>query len=429
MTYAETIAYLYDHLPMFTRIGVAAYKKDLHNTIALLQALDNPHKDFKTIHIAGTNGKGSTSHMLAAIFQQCGYKTGLYTSPHLVDFGERIRINGKMIDENFVIQFVEETKASVKEIEPSFFELTVAMAFQYFKQEQVDIAIIETGLGGRLDSTNVITPVCSVITNIGWDHMNILGDTLQKIAAEKAGIIKPNVPVVIGETLPETKEVFSSKAKQENAKIIFAEDGFTKINTQLHWASLDITLDNEKYTLDLPGLYQAKNLQTVLTTVTQLRKIGYDLPLANVKQALRQVKKITGLHGRWDLLQTQPTIIADVAHNADGMQQVLAQLKALKENALLLGHLHIVLGMVSDKDVTKVLALMPQTATYYFCNANIPRAMPAKDLQEKAARFDLQGKSYETVKAALEAAKHDANENDLILICGSVFVVGEVYPQ
>lgn len=427
MTYAETIAYLYDHLPMFTRIGVAAYKKDLHNTIALLEALGNPHKDFKTIHVAGTNGKGSTSHMLAAIFQQCGYKTGLYTSPHLVDFGERIRINGKMIDEQFVVDFVEQTKSSVKEIEPSFFELTVAMAFQYFKQEKVDIAIIETGLGGRLDSTNVIMPLCSVITNIGWDHMNILGDTLPKIAAEKAGIIKPNVPVVIGETLPETKEVFLAKAAQENAELFFAEKIFDKVSSHVHLASLGVDIDGEKFTLDLPGLYQVKNLRTVLTTVAELRKLGYELPLNKVKEAVRQVKKLTGLQGRWDLLQTDPNVIADVAHNVDGMQQILAQLETLKNNGLLEGHLHIVLGMVSDKDVTKVLSILPKNATYYFCHANIPRAMPAEELKDKANPFDLAGKNYETVKAALAAAKQEAQENDLILICGSVFVVGEVY--
>jgi dihydrofolate synthase/folylpolyglutamate synthase len=306
MTYQQTIDYLYTHLPMYSRIGAAAYKEDLHNTIALCHAIDNPHRKFKSIHIAGTNGKGSTSHMLAAMLQQAGYKTGLYTSPHLKDFRERIKINGEMISKEFVVDFVEKTKTISEEIKPSFFELTVAMAFDYFEKEKVDIAVIETGLGGRLDSTNIITPILSIITNIGYDHMDILGDTLEKIASEKAGIIKTNVPVVIGEYLSETKNIFLAKAKKENAPVYLAQDEYTVSNINYSSALLTCDVKNlehditESFELDLNGLYQTKNIRTVLCAEGILMQLGFTIKNVDEKMALKQVKKLTGLYGRWE---------------------------------------------------------------------------------------------------------------------------------
>ena len=331
MTYQQTIDYLYQHLPMFSRIGAAAYKKDLHNTIELCKAIDNPQNKFKSIHIAGTNGKGSTSHMLAAILQQAGYKTGLYTSPHLKDFRERIKVNGEMIAKDFVIEFTERTKTLSETIQPSFFELTVAMAFDYFAQQKVDIAVIETGLGGRLDSTNIITPFLSIITNIGYDHMNILGDTLEEIAAEKAGIIKPGVPVVIGEYLLQTKNIFINKANECNSKIYFAADKFQvtdiiSTTTALNCNVTDIEHNiTENFTLDLNGLYQTKNLCTVLCAEGILMQQGFTIKNEAEKFALANTKKLTGLHGRWDVIAQNPTIVLDVAHNEDGIKQVLKQ--------------------------------------------------------------------------------------------------------
>ena len=429
MTYQETIDYLYEHLPMFSRIGAAAYKKDLHNTIALCNALDNPQTKFKSIHIAGTNGKGSTSHMLAAILQQAGYKTGLYTSPHLKDFRERIKINGQMVSEDFVVAFVERTKILSEEIQPSFFELTVAMAFEYFAEQQVDVAVIETGLGGRLDSTNVITPMLSVITNIGYDHMNILGNTLEEIAMEKAGIIKPNVPVVIGEYLPETKSIFTSKAKECHAPIYFAQEEYkvfaVESTTQLlHCAVKNMEHDiTENFCLDLNGLYQTKNLRTVLCAEGILMQQGFVIKNEAEKIALANTKSITGLHGRWDVIGENPTIVLDVAHNEDGIKQVINQLSITKKNRTAV---HFVMGMVKDKEVDKVLSLLPADATYYFTNAHIPRAMPAQELQTKAATFNLHGNFYDDVNDAIEAAKQNAAVTDLIIVCGSVFLVGEV---
>jgi len=427
MNYQQTIEYLYQHLPMFSRIGAAAYKEDLHNTIALCNALDNPETKFKSIHIAGTNGKGSTSHMLAAMLQQAGYKTGLYTSPHLKDFGERIKINGQMINEDFVIDFVERTKTVSESIQPSFFELTVAMAFDYFAKEKVDIAVIETGLGGRLDSTNVITPILSIITNIGYDHMNILGNTLQEIAKEKAGIIKDKVPVIIGEYLTETKDIFIGKAAACNAPIYFAQEEYkvTDIVSTTHMLNCKVTSTEhnitENFTLDLNGLYQTKNLCTVLCAEGILMQQGFKIKNDAEKFALANTKKLTGLHGRWDVIAENPAIVLDVAHNEDGIKQVLQQLATKQKN-----NVHFVIGMVKDKEVDKVLSLLPTDANYYFTNAHIQRALPAEELHAKASIFNLQGNIFDDVNKAIAAAKQKAAATDLIIVCGSVFLVGEV---
>jgi dihydrofolate synthase / folylpolyglutamate synthase len=428
MTYQQTIDYLYSQLPMFSRIGSAAYKEDLHNTIALCNSIGNPQKNFKTIHIAGTNGKGSTSHMLAAILQSGGYKTGLYTSPHIKDFRERIRVNGQMIKEEAVVEFVARTKATSDEINPSFFELTVAMAFDYFAAEQCDFAVIETGLGGLLDSTNIITPILSVITNIGYDHQHILGNTLQEIATQKAGIIKENVPVVIGETLPDTKQIFIDTANKKNAEIFFAEDLFVtesinfKENILECTVSETMTCKNKTVKLGLTGLYQAKNICTVLESIEQLKNIGINISESALHNGLLHVKEMTGLRGRWDILQQNPTIITDVAHNKDGIKQVLHQLQFYYRNS----NVHFVLGFVKDKDVVEVLALFPKNARYYFTNAHIPRAMPVAELAEKAASVALVGKSFDNVNLAIVEAKANATANDVIMICGSFFVIAEL---
>ncbi|HVZ95496.1 MAG TPA: folylpolyglutamate synthase/dihydrofolate synthase family protein [Chitinophagaceae bacterium] len=426
MTYGQTIHYLYNKLPLYSKIGIRAYKADLSNTLALCTFLGEPQKKIKTIHIAGTNGKGSTSHMLAAIFQQHGYKTGLYTSPHLQDFRERIKINGEMITKKFVIHFVERLKSYSEKIHPSFFELTFVMALQYFAEQQVDIAIIETGLGGRLDSTNVITPELSVITNIGFDHMDILGNTLDKIAFEKAGIIKKNISAVIGETTGETRKVFISKASETGSRIFFAEELFQIVKIKFNDRSLGIGLKNnldgeiDDYLLDLNGIYQQKNLRTVMAAVNILKKT-FSLNDKKIKAALSQVKKLTGLHGRWEAIHTHPLVVLDVAHNADGIQQVMRQTGIIKHNRL-----RIIFGMVKDKDPQLVLPLLPGHAIYYFTQAHIPRALPGNELMEKAAAFDLHGKSYENVNEALKSALAASSENDLIIVCGSVFVIGEV---
>jgi dihydrofolate synthase / folylpolyglutamate synthase len=428
MTYQETLDHLYAQLPMFTRIGAAAYKEDLHNTVALCNALGNPQQQFKTIHVAGTNGKGSTSHMLAAILQRAGYKTGLYTSPHIKDFGERIRINGQMIREQFVIDFVEKTKEITKEIEPSFFELTVAMAFEYFAAENVDIAIIETGLGGRLDSTNIIHPILSVITNIGYDHMNLLGNTLKEIAAQKAGIIKKNTPAVIGELLPQTMPVFIKEANEKEAPLYFAQSRFITeylepTGNLLFCHVKDIKTNSfEKLRLDLNGIYQSRNICTVLMAVELLRKQGLKLPENSLHNALLQVKTLTGLRGRWDIIQEHPTVIQDVAHNTGGIKEVLRQLQHSYARATI----HFVLGFVKDKDVTHVLDLFPTNASYYFTNAHIPRALPFKELQQMAMEKGLNGEAYDNVNDAIAEAKKNAGENGVVMVCGSFFIIGEI---
>ncbi len=427
MTYKETLEYLYSQLPMFSRIGSAAYKTDLHNTIALCNSIGNPQNNYKTIHVAGTNGKGSTSNMLAAILQEAGFKTGLYTSPHIKDFRERIRVNGEMVSEQFVVEFTENTKVINEEIQPSFFEVTVAMAFAYFAEQQVDFAVIETGLGGLLDSTNIITPILSVITNIGYDHQNILGNTLEEIAIQKAGIIKENVPVVVGETLPNTKPIFIKTALSKKTSVQFAEENFITsyidIEGELLLCNVKDIAENitEKFRSGLSGLYQAKNICTVLAAVKELRNLDIKIQEAALHNGIERVKEITGLRGRWEILQQHPTIIADVAHNKDGIQQVIEQLNINYPTA----QLHFVLGFVKDKDVESVLALFPDNAKYYFTNAHIPRALLKTDLQEKAAKVNLVGDCFATVDEAVNSAKQNASENDVIMICGSFFIISE----
>ncbi|MET6997924.1 bifunctional folylpolyglutamate synthase/dihydrofolate synthase [Chitinophaga defluvii] len=424
--YQQTLTYLYEQLPMFTRVGATALKKDLHNTIALCALLNNPQEKFKSIHIAGTNGKGSTSHMLAAIFQQAGYKTGLYTSPHLVDFRERIKINGQMIPEAQVVNFVESLKPQIEIIQPSFFELTVAMAFQYFEQEKVDIAVIEVGLGGRLDSTNIITPALSVITNISYDHMNILGNTLAEIAAEKAGIIKKGIPVVISETQTESQPVFNATAAAKEAPISFADQEWLVEQSKLNVSNLELSLLNTRHnqvkhlTLDLNGQYQEKNVMAVLSAVSIMQQQGWHLPEDAVNTALMHVKKLTGLRGRWDVINTHPLTVLDVGHNEAGITEIMQQLMHVNYQQL-----HIVLGFVKDKEVEKALALFPPAATYYFCKAQIPRALDEVELANMALQKGLKGHPYASVQEAFQMARQHAHKDDMVLVCGSCFIVAE----
>jgi len=427
MTYAETLSYLYEQLPMFSRIGSDAYKKDLSNTRQLCTFLNNPQTRFKSIHIAGTNGKGSVSHMLAAILQTAGYKTGLYTSPHLKDFRERIKVNGKLCTQDFVVDFAEKIIPQIELLQPSFFEITVAMAFEYFAQQKVDVAVIETGLGGRLDSTNIILPELSVITNIGYDHMNILGDTLEKIAFEKAGIIKQNIPAVIGEIIAASKPVFTTTSSEKNAPLIFAQENFyvQDFNYDQHYLQVEVA-DKRKnehhvYTLDLSGVYQTKNIVTVLESVHQLQLKKWNIPQRSVTKALKQVKHLTGLHGRWEKIKDAPAVILDVAHNVDGIKQLAEQLELVSYNKL-----HMIIGFVKDKDVASILQLLPKTADYYFTKAQIPRALNEKDLAAQAKQSGLNGKAFADVNTALKEALMHADKDDLILICGSVFLVSEV---
>jgi len=432
MDYAETLQYLYTQLPMFTRVGSSAYKEDLTNTIELCKRLDNPQDKFKSIHIGGTNGKGSTSHMLAAVLQIAGYKTGLYTSPHLRDFRERVRINGEMIGEQHVIDFVADHQKDFETISPSFFEMTVGLAFDIFAKEKVDIAVIEVGLGGRLDSTNIITPLLSVITNIGWDHMNILGDTLQLIAGEKAGIIKHGVPVIIGEYQPDIANIFLQKAAKEEADISFASDDFevkgerVKDKGVSEFLDLEIKDNHSQLTthnlqLDLTGSYQLKNIKTVLSAVEQLREQGFVITDEHLQIALRQVKTLTGLHGRWEVLSTDPLTICDTGHNPEGIQEVLKNIAATPYQ-----HLHFVIGMVNDKDISKVLSMLPTDATYYFCRPDIPRGLEAENLKHQAESFGLSGEIYPNVKTAYQSAQKAAQKDDLVFVGGSTFVVAEV---
>lgn len=427
MTYADTLTYLYEQLPMFSRIGTDAYKKDLTNTKQLCAALNNPQKKFKSIHIAGTNGKGSVSHILAAILQTAGYKTGLYTSPHLKDFRERIKVNGVMCTKEFIIDFTERIKAQIERLEPSFFEITVAMAFEYFAQQNVDVAVIETGLGGRLDSTNIILPEISIITNIGYDHTQILGDTLEKIAYEKAGIIKQNIPAIIGEVVDETRPVFESSAKEKNAPLIFAQQNFyvqdfNYENNNLKAEVVDVRKDeHHTFLLDLPGIYQTKNIVTVLEAVHQLQLKEWHIKLQHVEKALKQVKHLTGLHGRWEKLKENPAVIVDVAHNTAGIKQLLEQLELESYTRL-----HLIIGFVKDKDIESILALLPVNADYYFTKAQLPRALNEKILADLAAVHGLKGKDFANVNAALSEAITHADKEDLVLICGSIFLVAEV---
>lgn len=411
---------------MYSRVGIAAYKEDLNNTIQLCKYLGNPHQRIKSVHIAGTNGKGSVSHMLASIFQTAGYKTGLYTSPHLKDFRERIKINGEMIGEEFVIDFTGRIKPMIDEIEPSFFEITVAMAFDYFEKQKVDIAIIETGLGGRLDSTNIITPEISVITNIGWDHTNLLGDSLEKIAREKAGIIKAGIPVIIGEVLKETQPVFEKTASEKKAPIHFAFQ--TRQAMEWKWEKHELVVkvaeahktDHKIYRLDLTGLYQIKNLLTVLEACSQLQT-AWHIDDIHIQKGLAQVKKLTGLYGRWEIIQEHPFVILDVGHNEDGIGQIIKQIELTDHHQV-----HIIFGTVNDKEIDTILKLLPKTGSFYFTQAPIPRALNAEILLEKALAIGLGGKTYPDVNTALQEAKENANKNDLIIVCGSVFLVADV---
>ena len=427
MNYQETLEWMYKQLPMYQRIGAAAYKADLNNTIALLDMLDNPHQRFKSVHVAGTNGKGSTSHMLASIFQEAGYKTGLYTSPHLRDFRERIRINGEMISEDLVVEFIEKHQTFFKEHELSFFEMTVGMAFDYFAKEQVDIAIVEVGMGGRLDSTNLITPELSIITNIGLDHVQFLGDTLEKIAHEKAGIIKEGIPVVIGETQPETHQVFEDKAAECHSPIFFADQIFDcdKIHIEsLTQQEYDIWKNSELYleacSIPLMGNYQQKNLATVMCAIDQLRE-KFELSDDDIRDGIANVIRNTHLMGRWQILNEDPLTIADTGHNVDGIREVVGQLAEMTYNRL-----HFVIGMVNDKDIDHVLQLLPHSCEYYFCKADIPRGLDANILAEKAFELGLRGKVYNSVRDAYMSAVNAARFDDVIFIGGSNFIVAEV---
>ncbi len=421
MNYNETIQYLYDRLPVFHQIGAAAYKPGLDKSYRMMKRLGNPQSKYKTIHVAGTNGKGSVSHFLAAILQSAGYKTGLYTSPHLVDFGERIRVNGTKVNPEFVVRFVENNKRYFDEVEPSFFEATMAMAFDYYAAENVDVAVIEVGLGGRLDSTNIIQPELSVITNISFDHTQFLGDSLEKIAFEKAGIIKKQTPVVVGESLAETKPVFIQKAEAQNAPVFFAEElQPVRFLRYENGKMLVKTADFEVLEIGLNGMYQLKNVATVLESVVQLQKLGFNLDEKNIRKGLSEVVVLTDLKGRWQTVSENPKIVLDSGHNKAGFEYIAEQLKHLEYNRL-----HIVFGMVNDKDITGVLALLPQDAEYYFTAANTLRALSPDELKNRAKNFGLKGESYKSIAEAVRSAVARSERNDLIYVGGSNFVVGE----
>ncbi len=429
MNYNETIQWLYKQLPMYQRIGKAAYKADLKKTIILLNTLGNPQKHFKTIHIAGTNGKGSVSHMVASAMQQAGYKTGLYTSPHLNTFRERIKINGTPIPEDFIIYFVATHLSQFQKIKPSFFEMTVAMAYNYFATEKVDIAILETGMGGRLDSTNINFPIVTAITNIAFDHTLFLGNTIKEIASEKAGIIKKNIPIIIGRKQKNTTEIFCDIAKQKHSPIIFAEDNIelkTVSNRNSNKKFYDIWVHNELYaeTIHAPlnGNYQKENIPTALQILFIINKSKqFYLNKKDIIEGLEQTVNNTGLHGRWQTLNTNPLTIADIAHNADGINAIVNQLQETDFDKL-----HFVLGMVNDKNHNKILALLPKKAQYYFCSPNIPRALNVETLEKKAFEAGLNGLSYPSVRHAYNSAINNAGAHDLVFISGSTFVVAEV---
>jgi len=426
MNYAQCIEYLYNKLPVYQRIGAAAYKADLNNTILLLSRLNNPHLQFKSVHVGGTNGKGSISHNLASVFQEAGYKTGLYTSPHLKDFRERIRVNGEMIPKKYVIEFTQNNLSLFEEIKPSFFEMTVAMAFQYFAQQQVDIAIVEVGMGGRLDSTNVIKPLMSVISNISYDHQQFLGNTLEDIAREKGGIIKENTPVVIGETQAETAAIFTEIAHQKQSPIFFADQIFNLTHSQSEKKQKSLlenfdVWENDKLiyknlSTPLQGFYQEKNMKTILATCKIL-----GIPKSAMKRGIKNCIANTQLMGRWQCLQKNPLCIADTGHNEAGIHFVCRQLEQTPHSQL-----HFVLSMVNDKDIAKILKLLPKNAIYYFCKADIPRGLDANLLQQSAEMVGLHGKVYVSVKNAYKAAKRAAKMEDLVFVGGSNFTVAEV---
>jgi dihydrofolate synthase/folylpolyglutamate synthase len=425
MNYQETIGYLFARLPMYQRIGGAAYKANLNNTIHMCQILGNPERRFRSVHIAGTNGKGSTAHLLASVLQEAGLKTGLYTSPHYNDFRERIKINGTMIPENYVVDFVAKYKAELEKNDLSFFEMTVGMAFAFFADEAVDIAVIETGMGGRLDSTNVITPMVSVITNIGNDHKQLLGDTLPAIAGEKAGIIKPGVPVVIGETQPEVKNVFVQAAANNKAAISFADQKWQAVVDTENEPMMARVLKNNRpayhFPFQLRGTYQQKNLVTAIETIHILKQLGLNISDESMYSGLFRVAGNTGLKGRWQVIGENPLIVCDSGHNPEGLAQAVENIRRMRYRQL-----HIVFGIVNDKQPDALLALLPQEAVFYFCKADIPRGMPAGLLHSHAAKAGLQGSSFPSVAAALEAAKSSARSEDMIFAGGSIFVVAEV---
>ncbi len=428
--YSQALKYINARLPMFHRVGAAAYKDNLDNTLALSKICDHPETKFPCIHIAGTNGKGSVANMLASILQEAGYKTGLFTSPHLKDFRERIRINGEMIFQKDVATFMIKHEEEIDKIKPSFFELTFGLAMQYFANKKVDIAVIETGMGGRLDSTNIVNPILSIITNISYDHMQFLGKTLQKIAIEKAGIIKPKIPVLIGKTQAETKEIFEKTASELNAPIRFADKIYKTSNFSFSYTkpfgSVYTMLKHnapmyKDYYSPLSGYYQQENLQTVFAATEILKEIGYNISDLQLFDGIGNTKRNTGLKGRWQVLQRTPLTICDAAHNEAGIASALAQIATLRYEKL-----HFVLGMVNDKDTRKILGFFPTLASYYFCKPNIPRGLDAKLLAKRANEMGLKGDSYDTVKEAYRAARDQAKSSDLIFICGSSFVVAEV---
>jgi len=436
MTYDETIKYLYDSAPMFQKVGTSAYKEGMENAFRIDEHLHYPHTKYKTIHVAGTNGKGSTCHLLASVLQEAGYKVGLYTSPHLLDFRERIKVNGEMIDKAYIVRFIAENKDFFESIQPSFFELTTGMAFAYFAEQAVDVAVIEVGLGGRLDSTNVITPVLSIITNISFDHTNLLGNTLSAIAKEKAGIIKPGVPVVIGEAEGEVRKVFEGERQKAKGEIVFARHSvhaMSELKASLRLASdkagalfstrrsLETTPSTGDFGVISPlqGFAQEKNTATVLYALNILKDI-FNIPPKAITQGFANVIKNTGLMGRWQIVQEHPKIVLDTGHNVGGMEYNVRQLQSEKYDTL-----HIVFGMVKDKDISAVLQLLPKNAKYYFTQANLPRALDAQSLAEQAGQFGLKGEIFHRVSDAFSAAKKNAGKDDFIFVGGSTFVVAE----
>ena len=449
MNYLQTLDYLFARLPMYYRIGVAAYKADLDNTIKLCNLLGNPQNSFRSVHVAGTNGKGSVSHMLASILQEKGLKVGLYTSPHLKDFRERIRLNGKMIPKRYVSSFIHDHKDEFEQFQLSFFEMTVGLAFNYFREEEVDIAVVEVGLGGRLDSTNIITPLLSIITNISFDHMQLLGDTLEKIAGEKAGIIKPGIPIIIGETQDEVREVFLKKARISGSEIVFADANISvsgwissprRREDAKHLSALASSrlnyLTNTVQTLEvyqndvilfkkiespLLGNYQKKNILTVLSSCEILKKAGISIDEEQIRRGIRNVISNTGLKGRWQVLSRNPLTICDTGHNEGGLTEVVAQISETPFD-----HLHFVFGVVNDKEVDHILSMLPKDATYYFCKADIPRGLSQVELKKKAIAAGLKGNAYSSVRQALQSAQKNAAANDLVFIGGSTFIVAEV---
>ncbi len=422
MTYKETTEYLFTSAPLFQNVGGGAYKEGLYNTLRLDEHFGHPHQHFKTVHVAGTNGKGSCSHTLAAILQASGLKVGLFTSPHLVDFRERIRVNGQPVSKQYVVDFVEEHRSFFEPLHPSFFELTTAMAFKYFADQQVDVAVVEVGLGGRLDCTNIITPEVCVITNISFDHVAFLGNTLAKIASEKAGIIKEGVPVVIGEAVEETRPVFAQKANEIHAPIYWAEEE-KEVQTYQFLADGHIAYEtrHDGHLIgELGGLCQRKNADTILCAVGRLRGRGFKISSEDVSRGFANVCEMTGLMGRWQTLCKAPKVVCDTGHNVGGFQWIVQQLRQVKSS------LRIVFGMVNDKDISGVLQMMPQHATYYFCQASVQRALPCTEIQRQAAQYGLKGNAYDTVEAACDAALADADKSDFIYIGGSSFVVADL---